>query len=280
MQKKNAVFATIVAATAALASPAEAGAVLDRILAKKELVAAADTATPTTSFLNDKNELDGFDIDVTNALAKRLGVKVRFVTPGWDVITAGRWSGRWDVSIASMTPTVERRKVLDFPVVYYAAPAALAVHKDNTAIKAAPDAGGKRVGVQGGSTYESYVNGTLKIDADGAAPISFQIKDARVTSYDTEGLSLDDLRLGDGKRLDAVVASAQAIDGAIRAGYPIRKVGAPLFYESLAIATDKGDPDLGARLTKEIEAMRADGTLKTLSEKWFKDDYSAVTATR
>src|SRR3546814_2413648 len=53
------------------------------------------------------------------------------VTPSWDIITAGNWGGRWDMSVGSMTPTKKRAEVLDFPAVYYYTPAAFAVHKDS-----------------------------------------------------------------------------------------------------------------------------------------------------
>ncbi|WP_448955997.1 transporter substrate-binding domain-containing protein [Labrys neptuniae] len=270
MNWKTAILAAALSAMGA--THAFAGPVLDRIKSSGELVAAADTASPPTSFMDKDNQLAGFDIDVTNEVARRLGVKARFVTPSWDVITAGHWSGRWDVSIASMTPTIERAKVLDFPVIYYAAPAALVVNKANATIKVPSDASGKRIGVQGGSTYEKYLQHNLQIDVEGAPGIKFQIKDANIVAYDTEGLSLDDLRLGDGTRLDAVTASVQVIEGAIRSGYPIRRVGDPLFFEPIAIAIDKGDPELGATLKSTIKAMRDDGTLKQLSEKWFKVD--------
>jgi len=59
--------------------------------------------------------MDGFDIDVAKEVAKRLGVELEHVTPGWDVITAGKWAGRWDICIGSMTATKEREEVLDFP---------------------------------------------------------------------------------------------------------------------------------------------------------------------
>src|SRR3546814_9725822 len=65
------------------------------------------------SFLNDKNEMDGFDVDVGKEIAKRLGAELKIVTPSWDIITAGNWGGRWDMSVGSMTPTKrsEERRV-------------------------------------------------------------------------------------------------------------------------------------------------------------------------
>lgn len=259
---------------APLATPAAAGDVLARVEKNKELVVATDQANPPASFLNDKSELDGFDVAVAKEVAKRLGVTARFITPTWDVITAGNWHGRWDISVGSMTPTSQRRRVLDFPAIYYYAPAALAVHTANTTIQSIGDASGKKIGTQAGSTYEQYLAGSLKIDAEPQIPFKFQIQDAQVTPYEGEPLALDDLRLGDGTRLDAVVVSQQSILGAIRAGYPIRQVGGPLFQEPLGIAIEKGDDDFAKRIHDAIEALRADGTLKRLSTEWFHADYT------
>lgn len=276
MKIKTSIAAILIAVV--FSSGANAGAVYDRVKQTGVLVAAADTSTPPSSYLDENNELIGFDIDVGNELAKRLGAKLKIVTPSWDVITAGRWNGRWDISIASMTVTAERQKVLDFPTIYVAPPAALAVHKDNKTITKVEDASGKRIGVQGASTYERYLAGNLDIGLPNAAPIVYRIKDADVVSYDTEGLSLDDLRLGDGKRLDAVVATQQAIDAAVRSGYPIKRVGESLFTEPLAVAIDKGDPEFHAAVKQAMESMLADGTMKRLSEKWFKDDFATEAA--
>ena len=82
-----------------------AGATLDRVMSSKTLTMSSDPAYPPQSFLNDQNEMDGFDIDVGKEIAKRLGVELKIITPAWEIITAGNWNGRWDISIGSMTPT-------------------------------------------------------------------------------------------------------------------------------------------------------------------------------
>ncbi|MGY2197619.1 transporter substrate-binding domain-containing protein [Pseudomonas gingeri] len=255
---------------------AHAGQAWERIEKNKEMVVATDVANPPASFLAEGNNLDGFDVAVAREIAKRIGVNVRFVTPSWDVITAGNWQGRWDLSVGSMTPTAQRRRVLDFPAIYYYAPGGIAVHVKNTTIKSASDAKGKKVGTQAGSTYEQYLLGTLNIDSDGQVPFVFQVKDPVMTTYEGEATALDDLRLGDGVRLDAVVVSQQAILGAIKSGYPIRQVGGPLFYEPLGVAIEKGDPEFVGHIQQAVDSMKKDGVLKQLSEKWFHADYSST----
>ena len=108
------------------------GNLLQEIKDRGVLRASTDPAYPPQSFLNEQGEFEGFDIDVTEEIAKRMGVEVEWMTPGWDVITAGSWNGRWDLSVGSMTITPDRAEVLYFTPAYYYTPAATAVHESNT----------------------------------------------------------------------------------------------------------------------------------------------------
>jgi len=269
MTRQTWIAAGALAACAWAPAAADAGETLDRVMSKGVMVMSTDAEYPPQSSLDDSNQFIGFDIDVGREIARRLGVEIEFVTPSWDVITAGKWAGRWDVSVGSMTPTVARREVLDFPAIYYYTPAALAVHQDNETITAPAGASGKSIGVGVATTYENYLKGDLVIDAEGAPTFDYQIADATIQTYDTDLLALDDLRLGDGVRVDAVITALPTIQGAIDAGYPIKVVGEPLFLEPLSVAIDKGDPELGARIAEIVGAMADDGTLTELSTKWY-----------
>lgn len=257
------------------ALPANAGAVLDRVLAAKTLKVATDANWAPQSFMNDKNELDGFDVDVAKDIGERLGVGVEFVTPGWDIITAGNWSGRWDMHVGSMTPTKARAKIFDFPGVYYYTPAAVAVHKDSKATTLA-DLNDKAVGTTATSTFEAYAKQDLTLDAAGAPAFKYEFKPKDVKSYSNSTTAFDDLRLGDGTRLDAVVSSLPSIIDAEKAGYPIKQLGDPVFYEPLAVATEHGDPEFDAKISEAVKAMQSDGTLSKLSVKWYGVDYTVV----
>ena len=95
-------------------------------------------------------------------IANRLGVEIAWETPAWDVITAGSWNGRWDMSVGSMTPTNDRQKVLDFTQPYYYTPAVVVVHEDNTIVQdLTTDLDGKKIGVCSGCTYEQFLDKTL-----------------------------------------------------------------------------------------------------------------------
>ncbi len=254
---------------------AQAGSVLDSIMAKKSIKVATDANWPPQSFINDKNEMDGFDVDVAKEIAKRLGVDIEFITPSWDIITAGNWSGRWDLHVGSMTPTKKRAEKLAFPAVYYYTPAAVAVHKSSK-ISSVAGLSGMKVGTGTGTTFELYLQGDLSIDAAGAPKFDYQISNPTIKSYETSTIALDDLRLGDGVRLDGVVSSLPVFLEAIENGYPIKVLGDPIFYEPLSVTIDLGDQELNDKLKDIISWMRKDGTLSALSKKWYGVDYATT----
>jgi len=262
-------------ASAVAVPAAQAGETLDRVMSSKTLTMSSDPEYPPQSFLNDANEMDGFDVDVGKEIAKRLGVELKIVTPSWDIITGGNWGGRWDMSVGSMTPTKSRAEVLNFPAVYYYTPAAFAVHKDSE-IDSLDDLDGKTIGSCGGCTYDAYLMKDLEIDAEGAPPFDYEVEAGEIKTYETDTHVFDDLRLGDGARLDAAFSALPTIQEAIKGGYPMKVVGKPAFYEPLSVATDKGDPEFDAKITEIVAEMRADGTLKALSEKWYGVDLTTV----
>lgn len=254
---------------------AQAGEVLDRVMSTKTLTMSSDPEYPPQSFLNDSNEMDGFDIDVAKEIAERMGVKLEIVTPSWDVITAGSWSGRWDMSVGSMTPTKKRAEVLDFPAIYYYTPASFAVHSDSEVSEIA-QLDGKTIGTCGGCTYDAYLNHDLTIDAEGTPDFEYQVTPGEIKTYETDTNAFDDLRLGEGVRVDAVFSALPTIQEAIKNGYPLKTVGDPAFYEPLAVATDKGDPEFDAKIAEVVKAMHEDGTLAEMSEKWYGVDLTTA----
>lgn len=255
--------------------PASAGESLDRIMSNKLLKVATSASWAPQSFINDDNKMDGFDVNVAQEIAKRLGVDIEFVTPEWAVITAGSWNGRWDMSVGSMTPTKDRAKVLSFPAVYYYTPAVAVVHKDSKAQTPA-DLNDKKMGAGTSSTFELYLQHDLTIDAEGAPSFTYDIKPASILSLPNSAAVMDDLRLGDGVRLDGMVDALPAVNAAVKSGYPFRVVGDPLFYEPLAIALEKGDAELDAKISAIVDEMKADGVLAELSNKWYGTDYTTT----
>ena len=246
------------------------GDLLQEVKDRGTLRVSTDPAYPPQSFQTNSGEFKGFDIDVTEEIAKRMGVDVEWIVPSWDVITAGSWNGRWDLSVGSMTITPERAKVLHFTPPYYYTPAAVAVHESNTDItNVETDLDGKTIGVCSACTYEFYLDGTLNIPGN----YEFVVDNPQIQTYDTDSSAIQDLALGDGVRLDAAMSSLTTLKEAKDSGTPIKIVGDPLYYEPLAVAIDKkapADPQpLVDEVSKIIEEMHKDGTLTELSKKWY-----------
>ena len=258
---------------AGFASATLAGETLDRVMKNKVLVEVTDQAYPPFSYINESGEVVGFDIDISKEIAKRLGVDYKVETPSWEIIVAGNWNGRWDICVCSMTPTAERAQVLDFVNEYYESPAVIAVNVDNTDINSAADLNGKKVGAQAGTTYEKYVQKALVIDIPGAKPVEYPFAEATVVPYDSEDTAFQDLALGTGKRLDAIVSNYITTIDRVKANPDKFKiVGDSLYGEPIWVAVDKGDPEWQAKIKEIFKAMEADGTLKAISEKWVGKD--------
>ncbi|QFI69631.1 transporter substrate-binding domain-containing protein [Sinorhizobium alkalisoli] len=274
MKKLFAQLAIGVAALA-LATAAQAGETLDRVMGKKAMVVATNSGWPPQSYLDDSNQLVGFDIDVSREIAKRLGVEVSFETPDWATLTGGRWQGRYDLGVGSVTPTKARAQVIDFAGVYYYSPYVYVLHKDSQA-KSVADLNGKIIGVETATTSEDYIRRQLEIDAPGLPPVEYKVDPGEVRTFADSMLPFDDLRLGDGVRLDAVIAPEQTALNAIKNGYPLRVLdGEYAFKEPLVVIAEKVDADWTKKVGAIIGEMKEDGTLAALTTKWYGKDYSA-----
>jgi len=223
------------------------------------------------------SEVEGFDIDTANEIAKRLGVEPCYVTPSWDLITAGSWGGRWDASVGSMTITQDREKALWFSPPYYSYAAQLAA-RAGSGINAVGDVSGKAVCVGTGTTYETYLSG-----GDLGFPAS-QIKmqapaNVQVVPLNTDSECVQAIQAGR-TEFDAFLTASTVVDKAIAEGVSIEKVGGPVYFENLAVALDKKAPkdpkSLLDEITKAVNDMHADGTLSKSSLKWFGADLTAT----
>lgn len=269
---------------------------LGEIVDRGRLIVSTETAYPPQSELKPEatrtantkctsaeytaNQLRGFDIDVAVEVAKRLGVEPCFVTPTWTQVTSGNWGDRWDISVGSMVITPERMEVLYFTQPYASGAAVLFVHKDNRTFTQPSDLSGRKIGVCAGCAYEFYLERSLVVPGQ---KIDFVIKDAAIVGYDTDTSALEDLAVGDGTRLDAVLTDPDTGQNAIETGMPIKQLGDPVYYDYVAAAIDKKssrDPvSFVRKVTEIIQQMHNDGTLLKLSQQYYGGDFT-TTASR
>ena len=228
------------------------------------------------SYLDENGNFIGFDIDVATEIAERLGVEVEFVTPDWDVITAGNWGGQWDMSVGSMTVTTARQQVLDFAdPAYYFTPAQFAA-AEGSGIESWEDVNGQAVCVGLSTTYETWLNGDIA--ALGLPDGSFYTdppSDVTIVPLQTDNDCFQSIQAGRDE-FSVFLTSNTVVQAAIDGDVPVYRVGSPVFSENLAVAFDKSselsNDTLVARVSEIIAEMHEDGTLTELSMKWFSED--------
>jgi polar amino acid transport system substrate-binding protein len=244
---------------------------LDKVTQAKKFVVSTDPKYPPQSELKADGTYEGFDIEVAREIAKRLGGDAEFTPQDWNAITAGGWGGRWDASVGSMAITPDRAKVLDFSPPYYYTPAQMATHPDS-GITTLEGFSGKTVCSGQGTTYDTWLSGKLDfgIGTKPAPPPA----NVTPTTLETDRDCADAWKSGRFD-FDGWLSSSTTVQGAIDAGLPVVKVGDPVFFEPLAVATDKLGPDTKTFMTKLdeiVKAMHDDGTLSALSMKWLGED--------
>ena len=259
------------------AATVDPSSLLGIVLSTGKIRISTDPNYKPFSFANPDGSYEGFDTATAVEAVKRLSAKlgkeitIDWQTPGWDLITAGSWGGRWDISIGSMSVTVGRAKVVDFAEPYYYDSGAVAVPKDSPIKSLAELDGGKTFCVGTATTYEQWLSGTLEIVDPNivTAPTNPQ-----VTALPTDNECIQAVNAG--RTFDAIVANANGLADAVKSGAKIRVLeGPPIFTVSVAFALDKSGPDdkaLVALLNEIVTEMHADGTLSKLSTKWLEKD--------
>ncbi|MFS0556744.1 ABC transporter substrate-binding protein [Brevibacillus sp. 179-C9.3 HS] len=197
--------------------------------------------------------LTGFDVEIGNEIAKRIGLEANPVTNPWETILQGLKGGKYDAIIGSMTHTEERAKQVDFTDPYYISGGQIFIAETNDSIKTKDDLKGKIIGVVQASTHK-----------DAAETLTDK---TNVKGYPSDIYALQDLIPG---RVDAVITDRVVGTSAIKnQGLKIKATGDVLNKENIAIAVTKDNPELTKKINEAIKAMVEDGTYEQISVKWF-----------
>ena len=247
----------------ACAALAEDGDQLLDIQSKGEIVVATEGAWAPWTYHDEAGTLVGFDVEVAQAIAAKLGVTATFAETEWDGIFAGLDSGRYDIAANGVEGTEERARKYDFSTPYGYIRTALIVRGDNEDITSFEDLNGKHTANSIASTYmtlaESYgatavgvdtLDQTIQMVLSGRADATLN---AEVSFYDYMNAHPD-------ANLKVVALTDEASQVAI----PVRK-------EARSAA-------LLAAINQAISELDAEGELSRISEKYFGKDISRATA--
>lgn len=248
------------AGTAASSAASAGGDLLSTIQNRGTLIVALEGAWQPWSYHDESDTLVGYDVEVSRAIAEKLGVEPEYVESDWDSLFAGMDAGRYDMVCNGVEVTEERSKTYDFTTPYGYIHTALAVKKDNDSITSFEDLDGKTTANSLASTYmelaESY--------------------GATVQGIDTLEETIQLLTAG---RIDATLNADVSFYDYLNV-HPDADFKLVAFTEEashVAIPLRKGDETaaLLEAINNAIEELRADGTLSELSEKYFGQDISS-----
>ncbi|WP_215447737.1 ABC transporter substrate-binding protein [Streptomyces sp. ATCC 21386] len=224
------------------------------------ITAATQAEQPPFAVTDASGNPSGFAVDLMNEAAKRLGVKVEYKTTNLQGILAGLSAGQYDIGVAGVGATAERKKQVAFTAPYYWGFTDVVTLKTGKASKftALQDFEGRRVGAVSGSVQETFVNREM----GRAELVKFKDQTALITQLLSGGI--DAVVLG-GADADEYaeqhpVRVAVELDSLQGSAFPLRK---------------NGEPKLVEDLDSQIDAMIDDGTYVKLYRKYFHDPIAA-----
>ena len=250
-------------AAAGTASSASSTAAADRLEAARQrgtLIVALEGAWSPWCYHDDTDTLVGYDVEVSRAIAEYLGLEPEYVEGEWDGLFAGLDAGRYDIVCNGVEVTEERAKSYDFSQPYAYIHTALAVRSDNTDITSFEDLAGKTTANSIASTYmtlaESYGAEVLGVDTLDET-IQMLLAGRVDATLNADVSFYDYLNVHPDAAFKLVAETADASHVCI----PVRKGG-------------ESDTLLAA-VNEAIDALRADGALAEISEKYFGSDISS-----
>jgi cystine transport system substrate-binding protein len=252
---KSLIVATAVQALAVTATLA--GANLDQIKADGVLKIGTEGTYAPFTYHDENNKLVGFDVEIGEAIAAKLGVKPEFLEGKWDGLIAGLDVKRYDAVINQVGITEERKAKYAFSDPYIASKAVLIVKGDNTDIKTFADLKGKKSAQSLTSNFAKLAeqNGAELVGTDGFDQSIQLLLTGRADATINDSLSFLDFKKHKPDANVKIVAQEANAD-----------------HSGVIIA--KGEPELLAAINKALADIKADGTYQKIADKYFGQDVS------
>lgn len=250
-------FATAAVIQASLFSAAWAGENLDAIQQAGVLKIGTEGTYAPFTYHDKDNKLVGFDVEIGEAVAQKLGVKPEFIEGKWDGLIAGLDAKRYDAVINQVGITEERQKKFNFSDPYIVSKVVLIVHENDDTIKGFDDLKGVKSAQSLTSNYGKLAqeSGAELVATDGFDQSIQLVLTGRAQATLNDNLSYLDFKK---QQPDA----------------PVKVVAEKENADASGIIVRKGDDELVAALNKALAEIKADGTYDKISQKYFGQDVS------
>lgn len=230
-----------------------AGAVFN--VSAKDLTFGMETTYPPFEFMDENNQLVGFDVDIANKICTDLQYTCKFVNQSFDSLIPSLKTRRIDATISGIDITPERSEQVDFTQSYYDNSAQFITLKDT--ISTIDGLNSKRVGIQNGTTHQKY--------------LMDKFPQIEVVSYDSYQYAVLDLKAG---RIDAIFSDTAVADEWLKKESDLTKIGDKVvdpeyFGSGLGIAVRKGNNELLEKFNESLTKMKNDGSYNEIYAKWF-----------
>jgi cystine transport system substrate-binding protein len=231
---------------------------LTELQSRGELKVCMDASYPPFEWIPEGAPADrivGLDVELARAIAERLGVRATWVNVGWDGLYDSLLVGKCDAIISALPYDPTRTEEAAFSISYFNAGPALLTRADETTIIAPEDLAGRTLAVTWGSAGDVE-----------ASALSRRLRGLEVLRLPDPAEVLAAVRAGEA---DAALVDHLTALEAVYAGGGLFIVGAPLTDDLYAIAVRRDDAALLAAIDEALVALRDDGRLAALKEKWF-----------
>ena len=241
--KKSFFSTALLAAGLALSTFANAGEIADRVEQTKTLLVGTEGTYAPFTFHDKDGKLTGFDVEIIEKVAQKLGWKVEFKETAWDGMYAGLNAKRFDVIANQTNPSPERLKKYDYSAPYNYSAGVIVTKADNDSIKSFPDLKGKKSAQSATSNWskDARDNGAIIVTVDSLAQNLEAVKQGRVDATVNDKLAVLDYFK---KQPNAGLKIAVESDKKIPTGF----------------AFLKGEEPLIAKVNQALEELRQDGT--------------------
>ncbi|GGY80529.1 transporter substrate-binding domain-containing protein [Marinobacter zhanjiangensis] len=224
----------------------------------KDIRIAFDVPYEPFEYRDDDGNLTGFEVELAEAMCEELGANCEFVIQAWDGMIPGLQARKFDAIMSSMSITPERAERVLFSEPYYNTPGGWFAREDfDTDVTDMDAMDGKTVGVQRGTTMDTYVTDNL----GGVVTIK------RYTTADDMVLDLE------GQRLDVVFVDYPVGEQTILSKDGFKEVGEPVkLGQGVGVAMRKRDKELAEMVNEALATLKEDGTYDDIMDKYFAYD--------